>query len=123
MHAYMYIHTHRHIYMLNWPVLTRMETPHFFLITSEASLTNKSICLTRYISCVVGCPMEGYVHPSKVAYVADELYKMGCDEISLGDTIGVGTPGMIMLINLSIIIIIYYILCHFFIVRYCCSYD
>lgn len=38
--------------------------------------------------------MEGAVHPAKVAYVAEELLKMGCDEISLGDTIGVGTPGM-----------------------------
>jgi hypothetical protein len=47
----------------------------------------------RYVSCVVGCPVEGSVPPSKVAYVAKELYDMGCFEISLGDTIGVGTPG------------------------------
>lgn len=47
----------------------------------------------RYISCVVGCPEEGAVPPSKVAYVAKELLDMGCMEISLGDTIGVGTPG------------------------------
>ncbi len=49
--------------------------------------------LVRYISCVVGCPVEGMVPPAKVAYVAKELYDMGCYEISLGDTIGVGTPG------------------------------
>ena len=49
--------------------------------------------LVRYISCVVGCPVEGVVPPAKVAYVAKELYDMGCSEISLGDTIGVGTPG------------------------------
>ncbi|KAL8258574.1 hypothetical protein R6Q59_026527 [Mikania micrantha] len=55
-----------------------------------------SIPVRGYISCVVGCPMEGNVHPSKVAYVADELCKMGCDEISLGDTIGVGTPGTVI---------------------------
>lgn len=48
----------------------------------------------RYVSCVVGCPVEGAVPPSKVAHVAKELYDMGCYEISLGDTIGVGTPGM-----------------------------
>lgn len=48
----------------------------------------------RYVSCVVGCPVEGVVPPSKVAHVAKELYDMGCYEISLGDTIGVGTPGM-----------------------------
>lgn len=47
----------------------------------------------RYVSCVVGCPVEGEVPPSKVAYVAKELYDMECSEISLGDTIGVGTPG------------------------------
>lgn len=49
----------------------------------------------RYVSCVVGCPVEGKVHPSKVAYVAKKLLDMGCYEISLGDTIGVGTPGKI----------------------------
>ncbi|XP_037551469.1 hydroxymethylglutaryl-CoA lyase, mitochondrial [Nematolebias whitei] len=46
-----------------------------------------------YISCVVGCPYEGKVAPEKVAYVAKRLYSMGCYEVSLGDTIGVGTPG------------------------------
>nr|CBX25437.1 hypothetical_protein [Oryza glaberrima] len=50
----------------------------------------------RYVSCVVGCPVEGTIHPSKVAYVAKELYDMGCSEISLGDTIGVGTPGSVL---------------------------
>eukprot|EP00817_Percolomonadidae_sp_ATCC50343_P005952 CAMPEP_0117425952 /NCGR_PEP_ID=MMETSP0758-20121206/6157_1 /TAXON_ID=63605 /ORGANISM="Percolomonas cosmopolitus, Strain AE-1 (ATCC 50343)" /LENGTH=346 /DNA_ID=CAMNT_0005210817 /DNA_START=138 /DNA_END=1178 /DNA_ORIENTATION=- len=45
-----------------------------------------------YVSCVCGCPYQGYVDPTEVAYVANELYKMGCYEISLGDTIGVGTP-------------------------------
>ena len=46
-----------------------------------------------YISCVVGCPYEGEIKPQKVAEVAGALYDMGCYEISLGDTIGVGTPG------------------------------
>lgn len=45
-----------------------------------------------YISCVLGCPYEGEVNPSKVLTVAKELYNLGCYEISLGDTIGVGTP-------------------------------
>ncbi|KAG1327687.1 putative Hydroxymethylglutaryl-CoA lyase, mitochondrial [Cocos nucifera] len=49
-----------------------------------------------YVSCVVGCPIEGEVPPSKVAYVVKELYDMGCSEISLGDTIGVGTPGTVV---------------------------
>lgn len=51
-----------------------------------------SVCV-RYVSCVVGCPVEGAIDPSKVAYVARELYDMGCSEISLGDMTGVGTPG------------------------------
>ncbi|CAL8294482.1 unnamed protein product [Arctogadus glacialis] len=46
-----------------------------------------------YVSCVLGCPYEGKVAPAKVAQVAKRLYSMGCYEISLGDTIGVGTPG------------------------------
>ena len=46
-----------------------------------------------YVSCVLGCPYEGEVRPEKVAEVAGALYDMGCYEVSLGDTIGVGTPG------------------------------
>ncbi len=45
-----------------------------------------------YISCAAGCPYEGEVKPQAVAAVAEKLYAMGCYEISLGDTIGVGTP-------------------------------
>ncbi|OGA25524.1 MAG: hydroxymethylglutaryl-CoA lyase [Betaproteobacteria bacterium RIFCSPLOWO2_02_FULL_67_19] len=48
-----------------------------------------------YISCVVGCPYEGEVAPQRVAEVAAELHGMGCYEVSLGDTIGVGTPARI----------------------------
>ncbi|KAL1564600.1 hydroxymethylglutaryl-CoA lyase [Salvia divinorum] len=57
---------------------------------------NHEVPVRGYISCVVGCPMEGAVPPSKVAYVAEELINMGCAEISLGDTIGVGTPGTVI---------------------------
>ena len=45
-----------------------------------------------YVSCVLGCPYEGAVAPAKVAEVAARLAELGCYEISLGDTIGVGTP-------------------------------
>ncbi|KAF0312902.1 Hydroxymethylglutaryl-CoA lyase, mitochondrial [Amphibalanus amphitrite] len=48
-----------------------------------------------YVSCVCGCPYEGAVRPSAVAAVARRLHKLGCYEISLGDTIGVGTPGVV----------------------------
>ncbi|MBK8209697.1 MAG: hydroxymethylglutaryl-CoA lyase [Rhodospirillales bacterium] len=45
-----------------------------------------------YVSCALGCPYEGAVLPSAVAKVASALHELGCGEISLGDTIGVGTP-------------------------------
>ena len=45
-----------------------------------------------YVSCVLGCPYEGEVAPARVAEVSTALYEMGCYEVLLGDTIGVGTP-------------------------------
>ncbi|MEM9342219.1 MAG: hydroxymethylglutaryl-CoA lyase [Pseudomonadota bacterium] len=45
-----------------------------------------------YISCVTDCPFDGKTPPEKVAEIADALYDMGCYEISLGDTLGHGTP-------------------------------
>ncbi|KAF9425929.1 hypothetical protein BGZ76_003017 [Entomortierella beljakovae] len=51
------------------------------------------ILIRGYVSCVVGCPYEGPISAKKVAEVSKKLYEMGCYEISLGDTIGVGTPG------------------------------
>ncbi|RTR06582.1 hydroxymethylglutaryl-CoA lyase [Halomonas nitroreducens] len=45
-----------------------------------------------YVSCVLGCPYEGEIAPAKVAEVSKALFEMGCYEISLGDTIGTGTP-------------------------------
>ena len=50
-----------------------------------------NIPVRGYVSCVVGCPYEGDVSPDKVLEVAEKLFAMGCYEISLGDTIGVGT--------------------------------
>nr|MBP6204072.1 hydroxymethylglutaryl-CoA lyase [Azonexus sp.] len=48
-----------------------------------------------YVSCVVGCPYEGAIDPNKAADVAKILFDMGCYEVSLGDTIGVGNPASI----------------------------
>jgi hydroxymethylglutaryl-CoA lyase len=48
-----------------------------------------------YVSCVVGCPYEGAVDPRQAAGVAKSLFEMGCYEVSLGDTIGVGNPASI----------------------------
>jgi hydroxymethylglutaryl-CoA lyase len=51
-----------------------------------------SVKVRGYVSCVLGCPYQGEVAPQSVADVAWALLEMGCYEISLGDTIGVGTP-------------------------------
>ncbi len=48
-----------------------------------------------YVSCVAGCPYEAEVNPKQVADVAEKLLALGCYEVSLGDTIGVGTPDSI----------------------------
>jgi len=60
-----------------------------------AAAKEKNIAVRGYVSCVVGCPYEGDISPEKVADVAAKLYEMGCYEISLGDTVGVGTPGKV----------------------------
>lgn len=54
--------------------------------------TSLGIAVRGYISCALGCPYEGEIKPRQVASLAERLYAMGCAEISLGDTIGVGTP-------------------------------
>lgn len=57
-----------------------------------AAAKEQDIPVRGYISCVVGCPYGGDVEPSKVREVTETLLAMGCYEVSLGDTIGVGTP-------------------------------
>ncbi|MEP7180918.1 MAG: hydroxymethylglutaryl-CoA lyase [Betaproteobacteria bacterium] len=58
-----------------------------------AAAKSHGIRVRGYISCVLGCPYEGEVAPAKVADVAAVLYDLGSYEVSLGDTIGVGTAG------------------------------
>jgi hydroxymethylglutaryl-CoA lyase len=58
----------------------------------ESALAN-GLRVRGYLSCVLGCPYEGAVSPDVVAGLSAELMAMGCYEVSLGDTIGVGTPG------------------------------
>lgn len=53
---------------------------------------NHGINVRGYVSTVMGCPYQGDVDPEQVARVANAMFEMGCYEISLGDTIGVGTP-------------------------------
>ena len=54
----------------------------------------RDIWVRAYVSCVLGCPYEGEIEVGTVAAVCERLLQMGCDEVSLGDTIGVGTPAV-----------------------------
>lgn len=65
----------------------------FLLANKSKWLFANNLCaFYSYISCVLGCPYEGKITPRKVAQLAEKLYQMGCYEVSLGDTIGIGTP-------------------------------
>ena len=55
-----------------------------------------------YVSCVVECPYDGPVTPAQVAEIADRLFSMGCYEVSLGDTIGAGTPDTVARMLLAV---------------------
>ena len=57
-----------------------------------ARARDEGIPVRGYISCVLGCPFDGEIKPKAVADLASTLFELGCYEISLGDTIGVGTP-------------------------------
>ncbi|MFT7009144.1 MAG: hydroxymethylglutaryl-CoA lyase [Colwellia sp.] len=54
-----------------------------------------NIKVRGYVSCTLGCPYEGDIDPEQVALVAEKLMAMGCYEISLGDTVGVGNPASV----------------------------
>ncbi|CAI8900320.1 MULTISPECIES: hydroxymethylglutaryl-CoA lyase [Pseudomonas] len=58
-----------------------------------AAARQHGVRVRGYVSCVLGCPYEGTISAEQVAPVARELHDMGCYEVSLGDTIGTGTPG------------------------------
>jgi isopropylmalate/homocitrate/citramalate synthase len=61
-----------------------------------AAARDANVQVRGYVSCVLGCPYEGEIDPDKVAEVATALFEGGCYEVSLGDTIGVGTPNRTM---------------------------
>lgn len=62
----------------------------FFPILKSAK--KKGIAVRGYVSCVLGCPYEGEIAPTEVARLAKRLFDLGVYEVSLGDTIGIGTP-------------------------------
>ena len=76
---------------VNCSIAESLERFQSVLDAAKAS----NIKVRGYVSTVVGCPYEGKIKPSAVAKVSEKLLDMGCYEISLGDTIGVGTPGSI----------------------------
>jgi hydroxymethylglutaryl-CoA lyase len=57
-----------------------------------AAARTTGVPVRGYISCALSCPYEGDIAPEAVVDVADKLFRMGCYEVSLGDTIGAGTP-------------------------------
>lgn len=73
---------------INCSVAESLERFKPVIATAKAN----NIRVRGYVSCVLGCPYEGDIAPAAVAKVAEQLQAMGCYEISLGDTIGTGTP-------------------------------
>ncbi|MCG8690333.1 MAG: hydroxymethylglutaryl-CoA lyase, partial [Minwuiales bacterium] len=67
------------------------ESYERFRPVCDAAATD-GIPVRGYVSCVLGCPFDGDIAPAEVAAVSKTLFDMGCYEISLGDTIGQGTP-------------------------------
>jgi len=85
----------------------------FRLVVERAIAQN--IKVRGYISCVLGCPYEGEVSMAVVAGIAKTMLDQGCYEISLGDTIGVGTPGkaQAMIEQVSKVVPIHQLAAHF----------
>jgi hydroxymethylglutaryl-CoA lyase len=67
-----------------------------------AAARHIDIPVRGYVSCVITCPYDGKIEPAKVAEIASALFAMGCYEISLGDTIGAGTPDSIARMLLAV---------------------
>nr|XP_021196164.2 hydroxymethylglutaryl-CoA lyase, mitochondrial [Helicoverpa armigera] len=65
----------------------------FKLVADQA--VKDGLRVRGYVSCVVGCPYDGPIHPKGIAKITEQLFEMGCYEVSLGDTIGVGTAGSV----------------------------
>ena len=61
-----------------------------------AAAQAQGVKVRGYVSCVVACPYDGVIAPGQVAAVAHSLFEMGCYEVSLGDTIGAGTPASVL---------------------------
>ncbi len=67
------------------------ESLHRIAKVIEGAKKNK-LPIRGYVSCALGCPYEGEIKPEQVLSVSEKLIQLGCHQVSLGDTIGVGTP-------------------------------
>ena len=74
---------------INCSIATSLKRYRAVCLAAKAG----GVTVRGYVSCVLGCPYEGGMPVAAVAKVAAALFEMGCYEVSLGDTIGVGTPG------------------------------
>ncbi|KCV69732.1 hydroxymethylglutaryl-CoA lyase [Fonticula alba] len=70
------------------------ESLQRFRPVMDAAL-QQGVPVRGYVSCVVACPYEGAIDPERTMDVVQQLFDLGCYEVSLGDTIGAGTPGSI----------------------------
>ena len=73
---------------INSSIEKSLESFGYFIPDAKA----KGLTVRGYISCAIACPFEGPIDPLTVHEIVSKLLDLGCDEISLGDTIGVGTP-------------------------------
>ena len=64
-------------------------------IVNKSQILDDTLKIRGYISCVVGCPYDGHIKPEAVTKVCEFLLSLGCYEVSLGDTIGVGTKSTV----------------------------
>ncbi|OZJ03014.1 hypothetical protein BZG36_03974 [Bifiguratus adelaidae] len=74
---------------LNCTIKGSMEKASELITKAKAN----NVRVRGYVSCALGCPFQGHVDPAVVAGLSKDLMDLGCYEVSIGDTIGVGTPG------------------------------
>jgi hydroxymethylglutaryl-CoA lyase len=65
-------------------------------IPQNSNNNKNNIRIRGYVSCVIACPYDGVIDPAQVAKITMQLLEMGCHQVSLGDTIGVGTPASVL---------------------------
>ena len=93
----------------------RFQTVADYLKDHQESSSANKLKIRGYVSTVVGCPYQGHVSPTKVASCVEKMLDLGCYEVSLGDTIGIGTPGSIQTMLEEVLVRIYLARSHRFV--------